>query len=234
MIHLTPLDRTGVAWAQAQVQAYHYLCTRVDPRCCIEGYAVRVAGVPYPAGCLLVGRPEATRCGNWYGSAEDVVSGRCECTRWQVLNLARVWLHPSVQASGCYYHPDYLPGFVDRRGVWRSTLASAAIRQALRAIGYDYLQRRPPVWVDEPYELRYVLSYCDPALHRGVIYQTSGFELYRTNERGLQTWRILVPGLDPMQDLHIRRLAAQHPRSIRLRAERQAAGFRQPALLQPA
>src|SRR4051794_14999099 len=126
MIELKLLDRTGRAWAQAQVIAHHYLHAPVDARCSVEGYSVQVGGVPEPMGCLLLGRPEATRCYPWYGSVADVATGRAACTRWQVLNLARVWLHPDVQPGGRYYD-GRLPGIV-RKGTWHSALASTAIR----------------------------------------------------------------------------------------------------------
>ena len=114
----------------------------------------------------------------------------------------------------------WLPGYTDRRGVWRSTLASTAIGLALERVGCDYLVRRPPVFIDEPYQIEYVLSYCDTRLHRGTIYAASGFELYRTNSDGIQTWRRRIAPLTPEQDATVRRLAAQSQRSKRIRAAR--------------
>jgi hypothetical protein len=236
LITLQPLDHAGLAWAQSQVTAHHYLHRPVDSRCSVEGYQVwratrdgrHIAG---PVGLLLFGRPEATRCGNWYGSVDDVSAGRCEVTRWEVLNLARVWLDPRWQDGGPFCQPPDVPGFRDRHGTWHSTLASSMLRSAITRIGYDYLVRRPPVWVQEPYQIRYVLSYCNTRLHRGTIYRASGFELYRTNAAGLQTWRIPLPALTPEQDAHVRTLADQHPRSRAYRARRAAGGLRQLSLV---
>lgn len=115
-VHVSPLDRAGIRWAQDTVTAQHYLRAPVDPRCSVEGYAVEVAALGR-VGALLFGRPEATRCADWYGGVDDVAAGRCEVTRWQTLNLARVWLDPRVQAAGEWHHTDHLPGFTDRRGV---------------------------------------------------------------------------------------------------------------------
>lgn len=176
-------------------------------------------------GVLLFGRPEATRCYPWYGSIENVQTGRAEVTRWQVLNLSRVWLDPRVQRDGCAYGPDWLPGYTDRRGVWRSTLASTVIGMAIQRIGIDYLVRRPPCFLDEPYEIRWLLSYCDTRLHRGTVYAASGFERYRINRSGIETWRIPLPGLAPAEDAQVRHASEINARSRRFRAAREQSRF---------
>jgi len=211
-------------WAQQQVAAHHYLRKRVDPRSRPFVYTVHVQDRTYPVGCLIFGRPEATRCydGNLtYGSQADVVSGRAQYDRWAVLNLARVWLDPCVQPGGACYRQDALPGYVDRRGVWRSTLASTAIRVALRLVSYDYLKAHPPVDCSQPYQIEVVLSYCDLSKHKGTIYRAAGFRLARRNERNIETW--FTSAVTPMterEDATIRRLADQSPRSLRIRARR--------------
>jgi hypothetical protein len=78
------------------------------------------------------------------GSQADVAAGRAQFDRWEVLNLARVWLAPTVQVGGQWHRPSILPGFTDRRGLWRSTLASTVITEALGRVGYDYLTAHPP------------------------------------------------------------------------------------------
>lgn len=220
MLTLHPLDRAGLRWAQQTVTAQHYLRAPLDARCSVEGYGIDVDGLNR-VGLLLFGRPEATRCGDWYGGVKDAQDGKVEVTRWQVLNLARVWLDPRVQRGGEWYSAARLPGFVDRRGEWRSTLATTVIRQAAQQVGFDYLLRRPPCFLDEPYEIRWLLSYCDTRLHRGIIYQQSGFELYRTNARGIQTWRIRLPALSAEQDAAVRSASYLSARSQRYRAQRQ-------------
>lgn len=227
MLHLELANSAGKAWAQEMVTQSHCLRAPVDARCSVEAYIVRLG--PSPIGCLIFGRPEATRCYPWYGSVEDVTTGRAEVTRWQILNLARVWLGPKVQHGGEWYDPYLLPGYTDRKGVFRSTLASTAIHMAAQWIGYEYLLRRPPCFLDEPYEIRFLLSYCDTRLHRGVVYQASGFERYRISDRGIETWRLPLPPLTPAQDAQVR-LASQHsPRSRAYRAARKMQE-RQPSL----
>jgi hypothetical protein len=125
-----------------------------------------------------------------------------------------------VQAGGHWYHSDLLPGFVDRHGAWRSTLASWCIRQALERVRVDYLLAHPPCFLDEPYQLRVCLSYCDTRQHRGTLYRVSGFSLARRNRQGLETWMIALPALSEGEDAAVQRAAAQSPRSRMYRAQR--------------
>src|SRR5690349_17654027 len=115
MIYLTVADESGLDWAQQQVAAHHYLHTPVDSRCAPLAYEVWINADPKIYGIigyLIFGRPEATRCYDGkltYGSLKDVRSGRAQYDRWEILNLARVWLHPRTQQPGQgLYHPKYL------------------------------------------------------------------------------------------------------------------------------
>lgn len=226
MIELTIADHDGARWAQRQVTQHHYLHAPVDPRSRPLIYLVRLGLHNDPViGCLMFGRPESTRCYQGaltYGNRVDVAAGRAQFDYWEILNLARVWLDPMVQHGGALYGPAHLPGYTDRRGVWRSTLASDAITLALSRIGYDYLCAYPPVDCAYPYAGRTVLSYCDRRLHRGTIYRAAGFTLARTNERQIETWYTTAVGaLSAEQDIDIRHRAELAPRSRRIRAERE-------------
>lgn len=218
-------DAAELEWAQAIIAREHYLHAPVDPRSSPLCYLVwHGDDDPFAAGILMFGRPEATRCytgGLTYGSAGDVLAGRAQLDRWELLNLARVWVHPKFQAGGFYHRPGRLPGYTDRRGVWRSTLASTAICAALVRVGYDYLRARPPVDCEYPYQIRAVLSYCDTRVHKGTIYRASGFQLARTNEAGIETWwTSAVAPLSAEQDGAIRRLSELDGRAQRIRAQR--------------
>lgn len=180
--------------AQAVVTEHHYLHRPVDVRCSLLTYQVVLDSETKPAQCigyLMFGRTESTRCfdgGLTYGGLDDISSGRAQYSRWEILNLARVWLSPAVQQGGPLYSPDLLPGYTDRRGIWRSTLASHVVKMALHRIAFDYLMTFPPCFPDEPWQLRECLSYCDTKLHRGTIYRAAGFRLVRENKQGIQTW----------------------------------------------
>jgi hypothetical protein len=226
-------DRAGVAWAQERITAEHYLHAPVDSRCRPLIYiahhhatwgAAAAAG-PRVIAILMFGRTQSTSCyqgGLTYGDQADVQTGRAQLDRWEILNLARVWVHPRFQAGGLSCSADEgLPGYTDRRGVWRSTLASSLIGQALAHVGYDYLAQYPPVDCRYPFVIRAVLSYCDRKFHKGTIYRASGFTLARTNSNGIETWYTTAVGaLSAEQDADIRRRAEQSPRSRRIRAGR--------------
>jgi hypothetical protein len=200
-------DERALDWAQAQVSAHHYLHAPVDVRCSVMGYVLtdRFDGVDQRLGCLLFGRPEATRCYQGdltYGSQADVASGRAAFDRWEVVNLARVWLDPSCAAWG------------------HGWLATWVIGQALRRIVVDYLQEYPPCYIDEPWRLRVCLSYCDTRIHQGTIYKAAGFKLARTNADGIQTWYRPLRGLQGHERKLIERYTAQSYRSRVYRSQR--------------
>ncbi len=200
------------------VTRYHYLHAPVDARCSILAYMVLLGGKP--VGCLVFGRPEATKVRGWYGDVAEKSAGKCRLSRWEILNLSRVWLDPIVQENGFWYSPKFLPGFYDRHGEFHSTLASTVIEMALRAVVIDYLVSFPPVDTAEPYQITEVLSYCDPRQHKGTIYQQSGFRLERENDRGLQTYAKPVRPLTSGEDTYVRFLTEHSPRSKHYRALR--------------
>jgi len=210
-----------LSWAKESLVVGHYLHTVPDPRTRPLCLVVRLMG-ECRIGCLWFGRPESTKCfqgGLTFGGPDDVAAGRAVYDRWEVLNLSRVWFDPIVQPGGGWHSDRFLPGFTDRKGVWRSSLPSTAIKAALKLIGHDYLMAYPPCFVEQPYQIRAVLSYCDRRLHRGVIYRAAGFALARTNKAGIETWWTpAVSPLSAMEDLRVRDLAATHPRSRRIRA----------------
>lgn len=218
LLLLEVFDRDGLAWAAEMCAKHHYLHRMVDPRTMPMGYLIVVDELP--AGLLLFGRPEATRCRDWYGGVADVITGRCEVTRWQVLNLSRVLLLPAFQMGGAYHWSELLPGFWDRHGVWHSTLASTAIRMAMQRVGFDYLLAYPPVFVDEPFVVRWLMSYCDTRLHKGTIYQASGFERFETGNEHIQTWRVRLPRLSGEQTEAVLAASQRSDRAKRIRAER--------------
>lgn len=206
-----------LAWCQDRVTQHHYLRRPVDPRCTPMAYVVRWG--TEPLGCLIFGRPESTRCYTGkltYGSLEDVGQGKAQYSRWEILNLARVWLDPRLQDRG---GPDYV-----------QNAASQVISQALKRVGYDYLCYRPPVYLDEPYAIRVCLSYCDTRRHRGTLYQAAGFTLART-AKALQTWIRPVRPLRHWQRDAIERLSEQSPRGRQYRAKREQAALYQLSLL---
>lgn len=232
-LQLQLATREGLRWAQDRVTRFHYLHRPVDVRCSLLAYLVTLDGKR--VGCLIFGRPEAQRCGDWYGSVEDVQIGRCRLTRWQVLNLARVWLDPAVQANGerCEIGQLLVPGFRDRKHIWRTELASTIINMALLQIGVDYLEAYPPCFLDEPYEIMECLSYCDTRVHQGLLYRAAGFDLVRENTRGIQTYARRLRPLYQFEHMSIHHWANTSLRSKQYRSARAVSMWQQSALFEP-
>lgn len=206
-------------WCQQLVAAHHYLHTPVDPRCNVLAYIVLLGG--HRIGCLIFGRPESTRVGGWYGDVEDKQAGRCRLSRWEVLNLARIYLRPIVQEGGAWCRPGIVPGFTDRKQAWRSCLTSTVINISLECVITDYILAFPAVFLEQPYQIAEVLSYCDATHpgHRGIIYQHAGFRLERINDRALQTYARAVRPLTQGEDAYVRYFATHSLRSKRYRSQ---------------
>jgi hypothetical protein len=136
-------------------------------------YVLRLQG--QRVGLIMAGIPHATKCRGWWGY-EGLP------TQWQVLDLCRIWLDPSVQVGGLFHRPQWLPGFTDRKGIFRSTLASWFIGRVLERVQEDRVSLWPPVYLHDPYHIRLVISYHDPAHHKGTIYKASGAEPVYTAE----------------------------------------------------
>lgn len=216
-LRLELADARGLALAQRLVAEAHYLHAPVDPRCSPLAYLVRLpAATDAVLGCLIFGRPEATRCYPWYGSVDDVRSGRARLSRWEIINLARVYLAPELQAGGRWHVPN---------------AATALVAQALRRVVLDYLLAHPPVFLDEPWLLRECLSYCDTRLHRGTLYRAANFRRERVNAQGIETYARPLRPLRQAEHALVAQRAAQSPRGRHYRARRAAACFVQEALL---
>lgn len=105
-------------------------------------------------------------------------------TKWQVLSLARLWIHPDFQKGGELCQPEILPGYTDRKGIWRSTLATEIIRQSLSMVQRRWIDIHPPRWPDQPYHIVKVISYADTRYFSGTIYRAAGFrEISRVKSR---------------------------------------------------
>ena len=168
-------DDGDLAWAQATVLDRHYRHAVVHRQARPLAYVLWRGRERL--GLVIVGLPHATRCKGWWGEGE-------KRTQWQVVNLARIWLDPAVQTGGDLARPGAVPGFTDRRGIWRPAVASWTIHQVLARIQRDWVARWPPVFPGQPYHVRLVISYCDPAYHKGTIYQAAGARPLYTNKDG--------------------------------------------------
>lgn len=170
-------DAADLAWAQRTVTTSHYLRSPVDPRARPMAYIIRHEGVPM--GLVMLGIPHAARCRGWWGYPDTI-------TQWQCVDLNRIYIHPYYQRSetGIYAKPGIVPGYVDRHGVFRPTVATWAISEVLASVQADRVRLWPPVYPEQPYHIRLALSYSDPKHHKGTIYKQSGAQPMYTDRSG--------------------------------------------------
>jgi hypothetical protein len=157
-------DASDLALSQIKVRQYHYLHAPVDPRARPMCYIIRHEGDAL--GVIMLGIPHATRCQGWWGYPGLP-------TQWQVVDLCRIWIDPDLQRGGLWCVPGEVPGYTDRKGTFRPTVASWAIDEVLRRVQADRVRLWPPVYPAQPYHIELAISYHDPQYHRGVIYRES-------------------------------------------------------------
>lgn len=175
MLTITLGDAADLAWAQGVARVHHYLHQPVDPRARPMVYVIRHD--EQRLGMVMAGIPHATRNRGWWGYPGLI-------TQWQVIDLCRIWLDPTIQHGGPYAAPEYVPGFYDRSGVFRPTVASWAIQGVLQRIQRDRIALWPPVYPSQPYHIRLVISYHDPRHHRGAIYRHANAQPMYTDASG--------------------------------------------------
>ncbi len=139
-------------------------------------------------GILVFARMQSSRCKGWYGNSKDVACKWAKQTQWEMLVLSRCWLDPRIQKQGEWYIPK---------------AASLIIKKSLESIGYHYLLLRPPAYLDRPFEIKEVISYCDRERFLCMMYWFARFRLVRENEAGLRTYARALPPLTDGQRRHI-------------------------------
>ena len=174
MLTLRLGTKTDLEWAQATVEQNHYLHQRVDNHARPMVYVIEYC-YGENLGLIMAGIPHATRRKNWWGYPDTI-------TQWQVLDLNRIWLSPRIQQGGDLALSHIVPGFRDRKGTFRPTTATWAIKQVLSRIQKDRISWWPPVYLDQPYHIRLVISYHDPKFHEGLIYKLAKARPMDTND----------------------------------------------------
>lgn len=168
-------NKDDLAWAQETVERNHYLGRKADPRSRPMAYIVQFGSER--VGLCIVGIPHATKNGGWWGYPGLP-------TQWQVVDLCRIWLDPKVQRGGVLARMGIVPGFLDRTGMFRPTVATWVIDEVLGRVQRDRVAMWPPVYLNEPYHILLAVSYHDPALHKGTIYRESGAVPMYTDSNG--------------------------------------------------
>jgi hypothetical protein len=206
--------KADLHWAQQTVTAHHCLHQPVHNQARPMVYVLTINGLR--AGLMMVGLPHATKNRGWWGY--DGLP-----TQWQVVDLCRIWIAPELQPGGYWASRRRVPGFTDRRGIFRPTVATWFIHEVLARVQRDRVSLWPPVYLDKPYHIRLVISYHDPALHRGTIYKLAGAEPMYTDEAGTAVpgpsgkygwcWRL------PEPDWNWNEIDIAGPRTLRLPLE---------------
>lgn len=147
-IELQPLDRDTLAdWSKQ----YHYLHTAVHQRACPFGWACVFDDNLYqpdgkPSGFIVFCSVHFTKLRGEFGY-EGLP------TQWQVLSLARLWLHDNLPRNS----------------------ESCFVGKALRRVQKRWLEIHPPKFPDEPYHVRKVISFCETERFLGTIYKATNF-----------------------------------------------------------
>lgn len=161
---------------------YHYLRRWPDARSLPFGYALEVEGSLYAAdgrlhGLVVMKKPQHHRQRGLFGYINLPTS-------WQVLDLARVWIHPSLQRKKLENGHSYC-------------VFSQFVSRVLKRVQWDWLDHHPPRFPDQPYHIEVVISYCDREHHDGRAYRASGFKWngYSENQTKEVYYRLLNPPL---------------------------------------
>lgn len=168
-------NKKELTWALAWVKEHHYLHQPVAYKARPMVYLARIE--TEIVGLVMVASPHATKNRGWWGYPGEL-------TQWQVVDLARIWASPKVQAGGEWCRPALVPGFMDRKGIFRGTFTTWMVEQVLNRIQKDRVAMYPPVYPEQPYHIRLVISYHDPAYHRGLIYRVMDWEPMYADEEG--------------------------------------------------
>lgn len=140
-------------------QQYHYLRRYPDPRSLPFAYVLVVDGELHQRdgrlnGLIVMKKPQHHKHRGLFGY-EGLP------TAWQVLDLARVWVHPDWQIHAANGHA---------LGMF-SRMVSLMTRQVQR----DWLEHHPPVFPELPYHIELIISYADLRFHTGTAYRAAGF-----------------------------------------------------------
>jgi hypothetical protein len=149
------------------IETHHYLHRYPDPRSLPFAYRLirehqTIAPDGRPWGVVIFKKPQHHKQVGLFGYPGLITS-------WQVLDLARVWVHPDLQI---------------RHEIHAACVFSQMVGLALRRVQWDWLKHHPPVFPNLPYHIRLIISYCDLNHHEGTAYRASSFTRIATTSDG--------------------------------------------------
>jgi hypothetical protein len=190
-MHFT-VERCAAEFVRETVERDHYLHRYPDPRSLPFAYRLGVdgamsAGDGRPYGVVVMKKLQHHKQHGLFGYPGLP-------TAWQVLDLARVWVHPELQAP-------YWLGTNRKGEPRRNTLNvfSRMVSAVLRRLQLDWLEHHPPVFPELPYHVTLVVSYCELEHHDGTGYRAANFDLWpeltRDGEKEIYYRRLRAPRL---------------------------------------
>lgn len=140
-------------WLNAQAKRYHYMHRPVHDRAMPFGWGVAFDGALYrpdgaPSGFIVF-------CSIHFTKLEGEFGYPGLPTKWQVLSLARLWLHDDLPRNS----------------------ETVTIAKALKLVQRRWLEVHPPAFPDEPYHILKIISFADTRYHEGTIYKAANFRL---------------------------------------------------------
>lgn len=138
-------------WLNAMATEHHYMHRPIHTRAVPFGWSVEFDGKLYlpdgkPAGFIVFASIHFTKL-----REEFRYPGLP--TKWQVLSLARLWLHDDLPRNS----------------------ETCTIAKALKRVQKRWLEVHPPKYPNEPYHIRKIISYADTRYHEGTIYKAANF-----------------------------------------------------------
>jgi hypothetical protein len=130
---------------------HHYMHRPIHKRACPFGWSVDFDGQSFqpdgkPSGFIIFASIHYTRLAGEFGY-DDLP------TKWQVLSLARLWLHDDLPRNS----------------------ETCVIRKAFKLVQARWLEVHPPRFLDQPYHVLKIISYADTRYHQGTIYRAANF-----------------------------------------------------------
>lgn len=145
------LQLAGRDELNALATEYHYMHRPVHQRAVPFGWQIKFDGSltrpdGAPSGFIIFASIHYTRLRGEFGYPDLP-------TKWQVLRLARLWLHDDLPHNS----------------------ETVVIAKALKLVQRRWLEVHPPRFPDQPYHVRKVISYSDTTYHTGTIYRAANF-----------------------------------------------------------
>lgn len=155
-------------WLNEQAVKYHYMARPIIPLACPFGWGVRFDGSDYlpsntnPDGTPANGGsgiPTMQPCGFIVFSTLQYTRLKGEFgypglpTQWQVLHLARLWLHDDLPYNS----------------------ETCVMAKAHHLVQQRWLEVHPPRFPDQPYHIRKIISYADLRYHVGTVYRAANY-----------------------------------------------------------